>query len=436
MREIVERGATSQISHVFIPDSTLTTGGGKTGLTHNSAGLKIAVIRPGEAAPTKYLQSAGSIEDITTLGTYQAPSTNKVRFKEIDATDMQGWYEIHWPDALFNTTSSRRSLGGMISGATGVAPTPFLIQLSDPAKGVGSPSNLDAAITTRAAASIFTGITSLAQWLGLMAGKQVGDTTARTEIRATGAGSGTFDETADSQEALRDRGDAAWTTATGFSTHSAADVWSVGSRTLTSVGTLVADIWSHATRTLTAISDSSGVTTLLSRLSAGRATALDNLDATVSSRLAAASYTAPLDAAGTRSAVGLASANLDTQLAALAGYVDAEVAQVVADLATLLGRLTATRAGYLDNLSAGVVPTVSDIRTGAVAAELDAVVPDSIPADGSRPSMRQAAYMGTQFLVERDVNGTSVTVKKPNGDPLFTLMLNDATNPTSVTRAS
>lgn len=42
-----------------------------------------------------------------------------------------------------------------------------------------------------------------------------------------------------------------------------------------------------------------------------------NLNATVSSRLASASYTAPLDAAGTRSAVGLASANLDTQLDAL-----------------------------------------------------------------------------------------------------------------------
>lgn len=40
---------------------------------------------------------------------------------------------------------------------------------------------------------------------------------------------------------------------------------------------------------------------------------VDNLNATVSSRLASASYTAPLDAAGTRSAVGLASANLDTQ---------------------------------------------------------------------------------------------------------------------------
>lgn len=60
----------------------------------------------------------------------------------------------------------------------------------------------------------FTGITVLAQWLGALAGKQTADSTARTEIRATGAGSGTFDETTDSQEAIRDRGDAAWTSGT------------------------------------------------------------------------------------------------------------------------------------------------------------------------------------------------------------------------------
>lgn len=43
----------------------------------------------------------------------------------------------------------------------------------------------------------------------------------------------------------------------------------------------------------------------------------EQLDAAISSRLASASYTAPLDASGVRSAVGLASANLDTQLAAI-----------------------------------------------------------------------------------------------------------------------
>lgn len=46
----------------------------------------------------------------------------------------------------------------------------------------------------------------------------------------------------------------------------ATSVWASGTRTLTSFGTLVADVWANATRTLTAISDSAGVTTLLSRI--------------------------------------------------------------------------------------------------------------------------------------------------------------------------
>lgn len=44
---------------------------------------------------------------------------------------------------------------------------------------------------------------------------------------------------------------------------------------------------------------------------------VDKIDVVLSTRLASASYTAPLDAAGTRTAVGLASANLDTQLTSI-----------------------------------------------------------------------------------------------------------------------
>ena len=76
-------------------------------------------------------------------------------------------------------------------------------------------------LLTRIPAALFSGMTSLAQWLGMLAGKQVGNTTARTEMRATGAGGGTYDETVDSQEAIRDRGDAAWITGT------ATDPWNV-----------------------------------------------------------------------------------------------------------------------------------------------------------------------------------------------------------------
>jgi hypothetical protein len=70
-------------------------------------------------------------------------------------------------------------------------------------------------LLTRIPAALFSGITSMAQWLGLMSGKQTGNATALTEIRATGAGSGTYDPTTDSLEAIRDRGDNAWITGSG-----------------------------------------------------------------------------------------------------------------------------------------------------------------------------------------------------------------------------
>ncbi len=59
-----------------------------------------------------------------------------------------------------------------------------------------------------------------------------GDVITNGDVLALMAGAG-FDTSTDSLEAIRNRGDSAWTTATGFSTHSAADVWSVATRVLT-----------------------------------------------------------------------------------------------------------------------------------------------------------------------------------------------------------
>lgn len=154
-------------------------------------------------------------------------------------------------------------------------------------------------LVTRITSTLFSGITSLSQWLGLLAGKQTGNSTARTEIRATGAGSGTFDETTDSQEALRDRGDAAWITATsvtvsdktGFALTAAYDAAKTASQAgdamaLTSGErtTLAGVIWDRLTSALTTVGS---IGKLL----------VDNVNATISSRLASASYTAPPSAA-------------------------------------------------------------------------------------------------------------------------------------------
>lgn len=71
-----------------------------------------------------------------------------------------------------------------------------------------------------------------------------------------------------------------------------------------------------------------------------------------------------------------------------------------------------------------------------VADALEATIADSIPSDGTRPSVKQALYMLTQFMTDRGVSGTTVTVKKVDGSTtLFTLTLNDGTTPTSITRS-
>lgn len=87
-------------------------------------------------------------------------------------------------------------------------------------------------------ADILTGITSLAEWLGIIAGKQAGDATALTELRATGAASGTVDPTTDSIEAIVDQLNTLISQALSFSSagNVQADVQEINEATITGDG--------------------------------------------------------------------------------------------------------------------------------------------------------------------------------------------------------
>jgi hypothetical protein len=181
-----------------------------------------------------------------------------------------------------------------------------------------------------------------------------------------------------------------------------------------------------------------------------------------------------LDAAGVRAAIGLASANLDTQLAdlptnaelaaALAAADDATLAAIAAlndlsaadvrtavglasaNLDTQLGDLPtnaelATALGTADDAVLAAIAALNDLSAAQVGTEvdtaLDTTIADSVPADGTRPSVRQALYMLTQFLMEKEVAGTTVTVNKPDATTaLMTFTLDDAANPTTITRTT
>lgn len=102
----VKTGSTSRLEHVFILDSTSTTGAGKTGLT--DASVTMSFFRPADTTVTLVTLSAGTLGTWTTGG-----------FKEINATDMPGVYEIGMPNAVFAATFNHSVV--MVKG-TGIAP--------------------------------------------------------------------------------------------------------------------------------------------------------------------------------------------------------------------------------------------------------------------------------------------------------------------------
>ena len=121
MKLSIKAGSTSQSVNVFILDSASTTGDGKTGLVFNSAGL------------TAYYSHAGVDATATaiTLATLAAVNSawSSGGFKEIDATNMPGWYRLDLPDAVI-AASKGRSVAVHLKGASGMVPLPIEIELT------------------------------------------------------------------------------------------------------------------------------------------------------------------------------------------------------------------------------------------------------------------------------------------------------------------
>lgn len=115
----IKKGATSQSVYLEILDSTSSTGGRKTGLVFNTAGL------------TGYYARNGAASVAITLATLAAASSawSSGGFKEVDAANMPGLYRLDVPDAAF--VSGADSVVVTIRGATGMAQVSTEIQLND-----------------------------------------------------------------------------------------------------------------------------------------------------------------------------------------------------------------------------------------------------------------------------------------------------------------
>lgn len=113
---IIKAGATSQSIYVEILDSTSTTGGRKTGLVYNSAGL------------TAYYALVGASAVQITLATLAAANSawSSGGFKEVDATNMPGVYRLDVPNAAL---ASGPGVVITLKGATGMVQVSVEIQL-------------------------------------------------------------------------------------------------------------------------------------------------------------------------------------------------------------------------------------------------------------------------------------------------------------------
>lgn len=133
-----KNGQGSIILRVKILDSSLTTGGGLTGLTSASSGLIISTIADNEASATVYTVAASHVQTIAALGTYAAPSASNCRFAEVDSTNHKGVYEIQIADARYGVSNAKSVLVS-ISGPTHCCETDVVIPLTtvDPYVGGG-----------------------------------------------------------------------------------------------------------------------------------------------------------------------------------------------------------------------------------------------------------------------------------------------------------
>lgn len=165
-----------------------------------------------------------------------------------------------------------------------------------------------------------------------------------------------------------------------------------------------------------------------------------------------------IDPVAIRNAVGLGSANLDTQLGAIDDFLDTEVAAIKAktdnlpsdpaDASDIAASLAAISA-FVDTEVAAIkaktdlIPAspaaVGDAMTLSAAydfAKGTAAMVEAYAANGVAPTPIQALFAVHQMLQSFAISGASLAVKKlDNSTTAFIVTLNDSSNPTGAARS-
>jgi hypothetical protein len=169
----------------------------------------------------------------------------------------------------------------------------------------------------------------------------------------------------------------------------------------TQLGNIPTNVWSALT---SALSTAGSVGKLL----------VDNINATISSRLASSAYTSPLDASGTRSALGLASANLDTQISNIP-TASVNASAVRTELTTELSRIDTTISSRLPSSSYTAPLDAAGVRSalGLASANLDTQI-SNIPGNNWSYLSSSATTVGSLGKLLVDNVNASISSRLPS----------------------
>jgi len=204
-----------------------------------------------------------------------------------------------------------------------------------------------------------------------------------------------------------------------------------------------------STRSTYAGGDTSGTTTLLSRLTSTRAGLLDNIDTTISSRLAPTTAGRTLDVSvGGEAGIDWANIGSPTTSQTFSGTT---VGTTTAVTGISSGGITsgsfasgAITAASIAADAIGASELATDAITEIVTGVLTTQMTESYAADGTAPTLAQALFLTMQKVGESTVPGTSAstvtqTVKKLDGSTTaatYTITLNASNQIIGSTRAS
>lgn len=434
MKKIIKAGATDQTLDIFIQDSSSTTGGGLTGLAYNTASL-VCYYRKGATGSATALSLATQ-----TVGGAHSDGG----FVEISSANMPGVYRLDLSDTIVDTAGS---VSLMLKGAANMAPLTIELQVSavnledsvrfgmtalpnaaaDAAGGLpisdAGGLDLDALRSDVAAVLVDTG-TTLDGKIDTIDGivdailldtAEIGAAGAGLTVLATAADLATVDTVVDAIKLKTDNlpadpadqsaVESAITAATsGLAT--AANLATVAGYLDTEIAAILEDTGTTIPATLAGLATQASVDVIdgiVDSILVDTGTDIPNLINTVDTVVDAIKVKTDqfvftvanqvdanalsggggLDAAGIRAAVGLASANLDTQL----GTIDTVVDRIEVDTQDIQSRLPAALVG-------GRI----DANTGAISA--DSTAADNLEAmlDGTGGvvlSLSQLAIVAT-----------------------------------------